>query len=37
MRIVLEQVIGADIQCRCKGAQISVHDEPVGSALGVEH
>lgn len=36
VRIVLQPVIGMDIQCRCKGVQISVHDEPPGSALGRE-
>src|SRR5674476_1709873 len=26
MRVVLEQVIGTDIQCGCKGVQVGVHE-----------
>jgi len=26
VRMVLEQVIGTDIQCRCKGVQVGVHE-----------
>ena len=33
MRIVLEPVIGMDIQCGCKGVQISVHDETQTSSV----
>jgi hypothetical protein len=32
----LEKVIGPGIKCGREGVQVSVHDEPPGSALGRE-